>query len=301
MPTEEDRSGRLLSHRLRGFAPVESTLQAMTTALAAGVRHVEFDVRATRDGTLIAYHDPFFRAGNGSWQQIDVWDFEALRRQPHMGVATVADMVARFAAGRTPQSRLHIDMKVAGQADALLGILNAAGVLQQTVLVSWMPSVLQEFHVRYPSLPMCFSHISFARAPRLYWLAKGVARPQLRRAAAAAMRLFSPRVAAELATARVAFSDDGDPSIVLAPEDRAGRNHAHVIPHLLAGRMLGLLQATQGYALLPGWCLDRAVVERYHGLGVGVAVFAATNAATLQRMLATGANIVYIDDARLFA
>jgi glycerophosphoryl diester phosphodiesterase len=299
--TEDDRVRRLLSHRLRGFAPVDSTLQAMKAALAAGVRHVEFDVRMTRDGALIAFHDPFFHAIDGSWQQVEDWDLEALRRQHHMQVATVEEMVACFAAGKTPHSWLHIDMKVAGQADELLGILEHAGLLAQTVLVSWIPEVLQEFHARAASLPVCFSHISFARAPSFYRVARFAAPGKGLRRAAAVLGPLAPHAAALLATARVDFCDDGDPHAEVAPGDRAGCNHAHVVPQLLTGRMLGLLKATEGFAALPGWCTDRALVERYHGLGIRVAVFTARTAAALERMLATGADIVYVDDARLFA
>lgn len=296
-----DRWERVLSHRLRGFAPIESTLDGMTAALAAGVRHVEFDARVTRDGALIAYHDPIFQADDGSWQQVEAWGREALvgqRRMRH--VPTVAEMVARFAVGRTPRSRLHVDMKVAGQEDALLAILQSAGVREQTVLVSWTANVLQEFHARAPAVPLCFSHITFARTPRLYGVAKRLGYPPLRRGAVRALGGLAPRLAAQLATARLHFHDDGDPLIDPAIEDRAGFDHAHVVLDLLAGRMLRLLQATRGFAAVPGWCLHRALVERYHDLGVQVAVFAAKDAAALERMLSAGADIVYVDDAGLF-
>src|SRR5262249_37261968 len=145
-------------------------------------------------------------------------------------------------------SRLHIDMKVAGQADELLGILEHAGVLAQTVLVSWIPEVLQEFHARAAFLPACFSHISFARAPSLYRVARFAAPGKWLRRAAAVLGPLAPHAAAVLATARVEFCDDGDPHTEVAPEDRAGCNHAHVVPQLLTGRMLGLLKATEGFA-----------------------------------------------------
>jgi hypothetical protein len=63
--------------------------------------------------------------------------------------------------------------------------------------------------------------------------------------------------------------------------------------------MLRLLQATRGFAAVPVWCVDRALVERYHALGVGVATFSVRHAATLERMLTSGADIVYVDSAEL--
>src|SRR6187402_2627002 len=92
---------RLLSHRLRGFDDRESTCSGLERALAAGVRHVEFDVRVTRDGQLVACHDSFFKADDGSWQYVDAWDLAALRAQRAMrGLATVDEMCACFAARR---------------------------------------------------------------------------------------------------------------------------------------------------------------------------------------------------------
>lgn len=302
MYPDDDRRRRLLSHRLRGFAEHESTLKGMHAALGAGVQHVEFDVRVTRDGTLIAYHDPYFQTDDGAWQQVDEWDLKDLHAQSRMRhVPTAADMVARFAADMTPQSFLHVDVKVVGQADTLIAILAAADVLNRTVLVSWVPAVLQEFNRQAPTLPVCFSHVSFARAPSLYGVAKQIARPGLRRIAARGLKRLSPHASAALSTARLDFADDGDPSVVMAPEDRAGRNHIHVVPGLLSGRMLSLLKATNGFACLPGWCAQRALVSQYQKLGVRVALFAAGSAAVLEQLLATDADIIYVDHPGLFA
>ena len=48
---------QLVSHRFRGFSPHENTIQGLNAALDFGVAQVEFDIRVTKCGTPLIYHD----------------------------------------------------------------------------------------------------------------------------------------------------------------------------------------------------------------------------------------------------
>jgi glycerophosphoryl diester phosphodiesterase len=291
----------LLSHRLRGFDQRESTLAGLAAALAAGALHVEFDVRETRDRVLIAFHDPFFRADDGSWQRVEDWESVALREQSTMRhVARVADLVQAFAAAAGPDARLHIDVKVAGRERELKGLLESAGVLDRTILVSWLATVLADFHALSPATRLCFSHVSFERAPWLYSVAKAVLRPTLLRLAAAALAGLAPGRSRTLRSLSCHFHDDGAAEVGATAADRDSSIYVHLVPRILSGRALGLLQETRGLVCLPRWCASRRLVERYHRLGVEVAVFSVASRAALANVLTVAApDIIYVDDASL--
>src|SRR5579864_4824918 len=115
MTPPEGLIGRLLSHRLRGFDRWDSTRLGLEHGLVAGVQHVEFDVRISRDGSLVVHHDPFFKADDGTWCLIRDWDLAALRAQQALGrLATLEEMCACFAAFRSPHALMHVDVKIGG-------------------------------------------------------------------------------------------------------------------------------------------------------------------------------------------
>ena len=49
----------LISHRFRGFAKRENTLEGLKAALDFGVVNLEFDVRVAACGTPMIYHDEY--------------------------------------------------------------------------------------------------------------------------------------------------------------------------------------------------------------------------------------------------
>jgi glycerophosphoryl diester phosphodiesterase len=289
----------LLSHRLRGFDRHENTLAGLTAALAAGVLHVEFDARDTRDGVLVAVHDPVFKADDGSWQRVRDWEFEALRGQGTMRhICRVVDLVGAFAAAAGPEARLHVDIKVDGRVRELKHILETAGALERTILVSWLASALIEFHALSPTTRLCFSHVSFARAPWLYSVAKALLRPGLL-GLVPLTGLASDR-SRRLGGLSLHFHDDGAAAADLPAADQAGRTQAHLVPGFLTGDVLDLLRNTRGLVCVPLWCVSRRFVERYHRLGVGVAVFSVRSRAALDKLLTeSGPDIIYVDDASL--
>src|SRR5579863_743154 len=126
----------VLSHRLRGFDRRESTRLGLEVGLKAGVRQAEFDVRFTRDGYPVAWHDPFFRADDGTWNYIDEWELSALRAQKNLAqLATLEDMFACFREFRSPDSLLHVDVKVGGRETIIRDTIDRFGILANIVLV----------------------------------------------------------------------------------------------------------------------------------------------------------------------
>jgi glycerophosphoryl diester phosphodiesterase family protein len=250
---------KLLSHRLRGFDDFDSTRSGLERGLAAGARHVEFDVRFTADDHLIAYHDPFFRADDGAWHYVGEWKLADLRTQQTMSrLATLEEMCAAFADHGSADARIHLDMKVTGREEAVHAILAKFGLLPHAVLVSWLPSVLVRFNAISPQTPLCFSHITTFRAPWLYPIMKGfipasryLSAPLLQRLVGHRVSAIAPRGALAMMSTCYHFHDDGDPAAESNGDERPGCVDGHVVPGLLTGLMLELLRRTQGFVCVP--------------------------------------------------
>ena len=142
---------RLSRLGLRGpGAPSENSLAAFEYALAHGCDGFEFDVRFTSDRRSALCHDPKF----GS-REIAKTEYSALgrprrferRRTP---VACLEDVLARF--GTT--AYLDIEVKVAGQEEAIVSAIKTALPMRGFVVSSFLPEALLRLHDLAPQLPL---------------------------------------------------------------------------------------------------------------------------------------------------
>jgi len=298
---EADKVGRLLSHRLRGFDEWDSTQLGLQRALEAGVPNAEFDVRFTRDGQAVAYHDPLFRANDGAWHFVDEWELAALRTQtafPHL--ATLEQMCACFAQFRGPDALLHVDIKVGGREALIHETIAKFGLLQHAVIVSWLPQSLVRFHALSPQTRLCFSHLPLS--PPLYGFAKAVFEvvDHVPRVVSRAMRELGPPFLKEASTVSFHFHDEGDPASGDTGDDGAHHNLCHVVPGLVRGEMLRLLLETRGMVCVPVRLSSRRLVEGYRAQNVEVAVYSADDEPSLERvMAAVDPDIVYVNSAEV--
>ena len=296
--TSIDNIGRLLSHRLRGFDLWDSTRLGLERALIAGVRQVEFDVRFTRDGHPVAYHDPLFKADDGTWHYLDEWDLAPLRAQQAFShLATLEEMCACFEALRTPESLLHVDVKVGGYESVIHDTIAKFGLASNAVLVSWLPSVLLRFNSLSPQTRLCFSHLPLA--PPLYAVAKNLS-PIVKDAPMGLRRLLralGPQVAKEASTISVHFHNDGDPASWDGCDDGAHYNVSHVVPGLLKGKMLDLLSRTHGMVCVPVQLAMQTLGRDYRSLDIQLAVFSVGDKSSLDRVMSVvDPDIVYVDN-----
>lgn len=110
MTSYGDQTGPLaIAHRGGvGLAP-ENTLAAFGRATSLGLTHLETDVRATRDGHVVCFHDATLRRVTGHSGRVADLDLADLRRLRVAGtdqVPTLAEALATF-----PQARFAIDLK----------------------------------------------------------------------------------------------------------------------------------------------------------------------------------------------
>jgi len=126
---------RVIAHRGFALDAPENTLLAFERALALGVTHLETDVRATRDGTPVLWHDETVERVGGLAARIADLTLDELRGidlGTEQRVATLREALTAF-----PDARFNIDVKSLDAADASVAVVAAAGAADRVLLTSF--------------------------------------------------------------------------------------------------------------------------------------------------------------------
>ena len=151
---------QLISHRFRGFASHESTMEGLHAALDFGVRQIEFDIRMSRCGTPIITHDEAARDKDGSLHHMkDVLASDLLNLGGDFArMPTAEALFAAIAAHPNQSCRILIDVKDAGFEEMLYALAAWHGLRERAIWVSWLPEVLYGIDEIDPTAPLCLSH-----------------------------------------------------------------------------------------------------------------------------------------------
>jgi len=150
---------QLISHRFRGFSEFENSIKGLNSALDYGVAQVEFDIRVTRCGTPLIYHDEATVDKNGKTHRI--CDIMARDRQKLGGLFAhmpTAEALLEAAAAHTNKARLLIDMKDVGFEDMLVALAKRFRLENQITWVSWLPETLYAIRDLLPASQITLSH-----------------------------------------------------------------------------------------------------------------------------------------------
>lgn len=257
----------LISHRFRGFAPHENTIAGLLAALDFGVAQVEFDIRVTKCGTPLIYHDEAARDGHGKLRHI--CDIMASERQALGGVfAHMPTAKALFAAAAQHENRarLLIDMKDAGFEDMLVALAEANRLTDRILWVSWLPETLYAVRDLLPDAKLCLSH----------WCAKPG--PLVRK------------------VHTVFEAPDGQ---ISRPARRSvhGERSGWYVAQPLKGEMRELVSAV----CVPRKMVTRALVENYQADGIEVSAFSYVTRKSVEAAEAElRLDAFFIDDRKVF-
>lgn len=151
----------LISHRFRGFAPYENTIDGLIKALDFGVKIVEFDIRVTKCGTPIIYHDEWALDGNGQRRKIcDVFAKEFARLGGTFAHMPTADALFEAASQHDNKAMLLIDIKDFGFEAEINALVHLHHLQNRATYVSWVPNVLYRMSEIASHIPLCLSHWS---------------------------------------------------------------------------------------------------------------------------------------------
>lgn len=129
----------------RGFATgaAENTIAAFTNAIDVGADMIEFDVRRTGDGELIAFHDALAGGVPVSGLTRDGIEAAAGTRPPLLAE------VLRACAGRV---WLDVELKEDGYVADVMAVLRAGFDPAQMIVTSFLPAVLAQAKDAFPEV-----------------------------------------------------------------------------------------------------------------------------------------------------
>ncbi|MBI4228051.1 MAG: glycerophosphodiester phosphodiesterase [Candidatus Omnitrophica bacterium] len=126
----------------------ENTLASLAMAWRHGRRAVECDVRATRDGVPILFHDAVLDRMTPARGPVSARPWTTVRS---LGVTSVAEVLAVF---RRRAMTIYFDVKVTGLERALHRAIVRARMADRCRIASSHPAVLTRFARLAPRLPL---------------------------------------------------------------------------------------------------------------------------------------------------
>jgi glycerophosphoryl diester phosphodiesterase len=131
------------AHRGVAAGGAENTIEAFTNAINVGADMIEFDVRRTRDGELIAFHDASVGDAPVSGLTRDEIEAAAGVRPPLLAE------VLRACAGRI---RLDVELKEDGYVAEVMAVLRSGFDPAQLVVTSFLPAVVARAKEVFPEV-----------------------------------------------------------------------------------------------------------------------------------------------------
>lgn len=144
-----------IGHRgAKGYAP-ENTLASFKKAIELGVDVIEFDLRKTKDGKIIVFHDRGLKKLCNVKGKVANKTLEELKRLNVKGeqIPTFEE-VLKFAKGKV---KLDIEIKVRGIEKDVIRLLKKHDMVSSVVFVcSFYPGVLGKVKELNPKMQTCF-------------------------------------------------------------------------------------------------------------------------------------------------
>ena len=144
-----DRPGSVIAMAHRGGAlhpelrGLENTLFAFRHAAGLGYRYLETDVHVTRDGRLVAFHDPVLdrmTGTSGALAAVSAEELAQVRIAGEHAVPSMAELLEEL-----PDCRFNIDLKAPGTVAALADLLGRTRAHDRVCVGSFSWRQLQLF------------------------------------------------------------------------------------------------------------------------------------------------------------
>jgi glycerophosphoryl diester phosphodiesterase len=131
------------AHRGVAAGAAENTIAAFTNAIEVGADMIEFDVRATRDGELIAFHDAHVRG-------VPVGTLSRAEIAAACGV--LPPLLTEVLAACAGRIRLDVELKEDGYVPGVMAVLETGFDPAQMVVTSFLPAVVAQAKQAFPEI-----------------------------------------------------------------------------------------------------------------------------------------------------
>lgn len=124
-----------LAHRGFALDGRENTMSAMEAAVELGFRYLEIDVRTTRDGVVMVFHDEHLdRVTDGTGRVADHFhaELKSVRVRGVERIPTLAEVLERW-----PEVRLNVDVKDDASVGPFVEVIEKAGAHDRVLVASF--------------------------------------------------------------------------------------------------------------------------------------------------------------------
>ena len=158
---------RFIAHRGASKEEKQNTVAAFRRASESGIYGIETDVRITKDGVFVAFHDKSATRLMGRYKVIEKTDLKALlklkiydRRQRHR-LPTFSEYLQNCKlSGKVAVVEIKSSL-TNEQTDKLIGVIETEQYLSKTVFVSFNAQVLKYIRTQLPNQPIQLLSIKY--------------------------------------------------------------------------------------------------------------------------------------------
>jgi glycerophosphoryl diester phosphodiesterase len=136
-----------IGHRGARKWKTENTIESIDLAFDYGATHAEIDIRKTKDGKLVLFHDPITFRFDGKLNFIDKVDYGYLEKLnlPLGGkITTLNDLFVHLK--NKPSSKLVIEIKVAGIEEIVLKTIEDYHFLDRVIIWSFSHDIIKRIN-----------------------------------------------------------------------------------------------------------------------------------------------------------
>ena len=136
----------------RGDATIytENTIEAFKEAAILGFQYIESDLRRTKDGKIITFHDPRMQRITGSRANINEMTLANIRMQrlpKKERIPTLDELLEEF-----PETFFNLDLKVSGMVAEVLKKLKTHNAEDRVCLGSFSSNTIREINSMNPKI-----------------------------------------------------------------------------------------------------------------------------------------------------
>ena len=154
---------RIIAHRGDSANAPENTIPAVMSAITNDADCIELDVRCTKDGVPIVFHDATLRRLTGvkaevsdlTYREITSYPLHfanAFSNYPQTTACTLEDVLLLVA--KQPGLCLHLELKASGTEEKVVSLLQKYDSVCSYKISSANPGILQTIHQIAPSLEL---------------------------------------------------------------------------------------------------------------------------------------------------
>lgn len=280
----------LISHRLRGFDKHDATRTGLINALSLGIKYIEIDLRITKDKQIVINHDPHLQEHFTSSEFISNLTLDEIKKIKYKNsdskesILTLQELLDLFLEHKKDNSHLFLDIKEFGLEEIIISEIRKRNLLNNVIIISWLPEILFKIHSLEPTIKLCFSFFPVLNQFKYFFWKLSFDKIHLNKFILFLSKSLSIKKINYFEYTNFIFNDyNRNETDSYKSEDYLGKDYEHIISKELSGDLLTILQKSNGIICVPYKLINNKFIDEYHKLGIRVMVFSINDEEVLNK------------------